>query len=623
MKEVRNIVVGVSLLLFLISTFFSCGPKVENSVKLFSLSTEDVISKDVDTSLNTFTALQIDLAVLKQLSVEEGRQSLEFDIPYDGEVLTLELKALELFADGFKVNTDKDSEVAYTPGTYYSGKVKGDNSSLVSVSIFDGEVNGIISSETLGTLNLGETAENSYVIYSSAEVKSTETVAFECGSSDDGLAPPELDKLRDEVAKQVGTQAAGCVTVDFELTNGVYTNFGSNATSASNWFTSLFAGVKSIYLAEGIDIKIKSIYIWTTPDGYSSNASSALNELVNKRKNDPAFTGNFVHLVRGQSNNLSGIAYVGVLCIPQYRFGFSAVLYNYAAYPAFSWSTMVITHELGHNMGSPHTHSCTWPGGAIDNCYTQEGSCAPGPQLAQGKGTIMSYCHMTSVGINFANGFGPLPGDKIRQYYNLATCLTSCVTTPPPTATCSDGIKNQNETGIDCGGVCPPCPIVPPTAVPVSQGKPSSQSSSYSGNQYPSSNAFDGVVSPNNFSHTNSELKPWIEVDLGGVYNISTIEVTNRSCSACGIRIKKFQVLVDNVAVYEYNTAGLKDAEVLILKLVNPVAKGRVVRILVDNGTSPNYLNLAEIKVFGTPSTVVCKDTIYRVLRDSTGKICR
>ncbi|MES2679919.1 MAG: hypothetical protein V4635_08550 [Bacteroidota bacterium] len=24
--------------------------------------------------------------------------------------------------------------------------------------------------------------------------------------------------------------------------------------------------------------------------------------------------------------------------------------------------------------------------------------------------------------------------------------------------TCSDGIKNQNETSIDCGGVCPPCP---------------------------------------------------------------------------------------------------------------------------------------------------------------------
>ncbi|MDD3498663.1 MAG: hypothetical protein PHH24_04165 [Candidatus Moranbacteria bacterium] len=29
--------------------------------------------------------------------------------------------------------------------------------------------------------------------------------------------------------------------------------------------------------------------------------------------------------------------------------------------------------------------------------------------------------------------------------------------TPPPAETCSDGIQNQDETGIDCGGVCPEC----------------------------------------------------------------------------------------------------------------------------------------------------------------------
>lgn len=31
-----------------------------------------------------------------------------------------------------------------------------------------------------------------------------------------------------------------------------------------------------------------------------------------------------------------------------------------------------------------------------------------------------------------------------------------------PTPTCSDNIQNQNETGIDCGGVCPACQIAPP-----------------------------------------------------------------------------------------------------------------------------------------------------------------
>ena len=30
-------------------------------------------------------------------------------------------------------------------------------------------------------------------------------------------------------------------------------------------------------------------------------------------------------------------------------------------------------------------------------------------------------------------------------------------TAPPVTATCNDGIRNQGEEGIDCGGPCPPC----------------------------------------------------------------------------------------------------------------------------------------------------------------------
>jgi len=31
---------------------------------------------------------------------------------------------------------------------------------------------------------------------------------------------------------------------------------------------------------------------------------------------------------------------------------------------------------------------------------------------------------------------------------------------PGPVATCTDGIKNQDEVEIDCGGICPACPSV-------------------------------------------------------------------------------------------------------------------------------------------------------------------
>lgn len=51
----------------------------------------------------------------------------------------------------------------------------------------------------------------------------------------------------------------------------------------------------------------------------------------------------------------------------------------------------VIAHELGHNFGSPHTQSCSWPGGAIDFCYPAEGPCYEN-SLEYIRGTIMSYC---------------------------------------------------------------------------------------------------------------------------------------------------------------------------------------------------------------------------------------
>lgn len=51
----------------------------------------------------------------------------------------------------------------------------------------------------------------------------------------------------------------------------------------------------------------------------------------------------------------------------------------------------IMAHELGHTFGSPHTHSCSWPGGPIDYCYSAEGSCYT-ESLESMQGTLMSYC---------------------------------------------------------------------------------------------------------------------------------------------------------------------------------------------------------------------------------------
>ena len=92
---------------------------------------------------------------------------------------------------------------------------------------------------------------------------------------------------------------------------------------------------------------------------------------------------------------------------------------------------MVCTHEIGHNIGSNHTHWCGWApepwngfgGGPIDNCVSVEGSCpdSPTPQV----GTIMSYCHTTSSGalIDFHD---IVISQALNPGINNASCLSAC-----------------------------------------------------------------------------------------------------------------------------------------------------------------------------------------------------
>lgn len=322
----------------------------------------------------------------------------------------------------FKVNVfTEDAVIRLNSGrilkpkdaVFYRGQLDSDPNSLVSIAIQNGEIAMVVSSSD-GEYNLAKTEGNIYALYSFDGLEN-QNKNF-CGTADKPIE--NMERYIRSGHRNTGHEDK-LVRVYFEIAHTIFDAKGGT-TGAVNYLTAVFSQVQTLYANEGINVAISEVFVWDTSSPYDSSGSSST-ILNNFRSNRSSFNGDIAHVLNLQ-DNLGGVAYVDVLCVKSYAYAFSGIRTNYSNVPNYSWTVEVITHEMGHNLGSPHTQSCSWPSGALDDCYPTEGSCPRGPTPTNG-GTIMSYCHLTSTGINFNNGFGAEPGDLIRGKVGSASCL--------------------------------------------------------------------------------------------------------------------------------------------------------------------------------------------------------
>ncbi len=402
-----------------------------------SLSVLHVVSSSeyhLDKAVANATIASIDKNVVNDI-VAHKYQNIELTIPYNGQQVTLELYQVDLFFEGFHVDTDKQKNVSYQKGVYYRGIVKGDYTSIASFNFFKDELNGVVSNHNLSNLVIGKLDKKSnttdYVIYADANLKANHS--FGCEFKDDeSKRVPSYHKT---------ATTARCATIYFEIDYDLYTDNNSSTTDTTNWMTSVFNNVQTIYANDGITVSLKSMYIWTTLDPYAGVGTSSTDFLYKFHQVRPVFDGDVGQLVSIEPQGLGGVA-IGVngLC-SQDNYSYADVSFSYLTVPTYSWTIEVVTHELGHLLGSQHTHACVWNGNntAIDNCGSSvfgsgsEGyECISTPAILPASGgTIMSYCHLiSSIGINFSNGFGPQPAAAISAAINSGTCLsTDCTHT--------------------------------------------------------------------------------------------------------------------------------------------------------------------------------------------------
>jgi Metallo-peptidase family M12/Secretion system C-terminal sorting domain len=399
------------------------------------------LSGDYRAVASKYTALQLNTQRFELLR-QQAPATLQLQLPFENGQLTLELKKVKITSDDFSVIEALPGGgrriVNYPGAIFYQGKIQGVSSSFATISIVNDQVAGIIadnkSNIVLGTIEQNSRATNEYTLYRESDLRIKNPL--NCYTSDVAVDEP----VPNSNTSSARLDAVGePVDIYFECDNRLYLDKGSNTINVINYVLSFFNNTSLLYANENIQIQVSQILVWTTLDPEAAanlNTTDVVLTSFSNRMSTTTYIGDYANFLSSRSLG-GGIAWLLTNPCASSKFNRSSVCAIYTTYsnfPTYSWTVEVVSHELGHNLGSHHTHWCGWAGGAIDNCgpsagYPNEngpvGTCPLGP-TPTGGGTIMSYCHLVSSGINFNNGFGAQPGQAIRNVVAAATCFGTC-----------------------------------------------------------------------------------------------------------------------------------------------------------------------------------------------------
>jgi len=283
------------------------------------------------------------------------------------------------------------------------------------------------------------------------EIEQPEELAFTCGNDDHDLSSglPSIEAavpVESASAAQSGTvisyQAVVAIETDTEWLDG----FNDDTVDAMDWISDLFVAMNVFYERDvEARLLIGDVTLRTGSDPYSvqNDRSAQLDEFGEFwMENMQHVDRQFAAMLSGRnigSLSFSGIAWINLYCdYGRWVNGGTRVAGSYSynaigsSFPAAT-AAHYVGHELGHNMGSPHTH-CYTP--AVDQCSTSGGSsCYQGPLScpADGSGSVMSYCHLLG-GCTAATEFHPTVQARLesRLASNLvAGCILPYTQTNP------------------------------------------------------------------------------------------------------------------------------------------------------------------------------------------------
>ncbi len=347
--------------------------------------------------------------------------TLQLAVPLVGKQISFELEMSEIGTKDFTTVLASDfSEQHNLTGWFMHGKPIDGGKGFIAISFFENELMAVVN-DGVQNYSIGKSSSNEYIMVIDKDVD--RSILPKCWS--DELSQGESNYSTVESPRT----GLGCVVdIYVEAAYQLYLSRGSDVSSTINYVAGIFNITQTIFQNESIDVQLREVKVWNVadPENALTTTTTVLNSFAT-RMGTSGFNGDLAHYFTSKGIG-GGRAYLNVLnATAANRTGVSGNLSaaSIPEFPTYSFTAMVVAHELGHNMGSNHTQWCGWPGGAIDNCYTTEGGCAAGPAPVGG-GTIMSYCHLAAPGINLSNGFGTLPGNTVRNAVAASSAICNC-----------------------------------------------------------------------------------------------------------------------------------------------------------------------------------------------------
>lgn len=341
------------------------------------------------------------------------------------ETLTPGAAVVEVGGDGVERPIDL-SDLVLLKGT-----IAGDPDSLAFLSYMpDGQVAGFVRSvEGVRVLSSGLPGHEQIASRLASELNLGDGTPF-CGVIDEDprFYPDGRVPATEPVGEATPRGTAPCraarvaIDSDYEFSR----IFGSNTALSSAYAVTLLAASSTIYERDvNVRLVVPYVRVWATNNDPYVNSSNGMNGFLDELRDH--WNTAMRHIPRETVHGLSGrslgggLAYVNALCSGTYAYGVSANLGGFFPLPVQdnsnqNWDLMVVSHELGHNFGTGHTHDINSYNPVIDGCGN--GDCTNALHS-----TIMSYCHLCSGGLgNVDMRFHPRVQTSILNYLDNAAC---------------------------------------------------------------------------------------------------------------------------------------------------------------------------------------------------------